>query len=372
MSRPCVLFHAAVGVTLDLFVAPVSAALAEHGVRRIAVAGRGSVPPGLAAHFDDLAEVTPFRRGSPRSLARATGELHRIVTAVRPGLLHLHSPYAIALGRLVARATGTPHLAVVHGTLFGRRGPAGLLFGAIESATAWLTPRYVTVNPDDAASYRRLAPRAEVAVAPCGGAGLDVEKLRRDATGSRRLPGRAPRILALCRLTPDKNLDLTVAAWRLLRAGMPDLELRIVGSAMPGEPAWQPPDEPGVTTAAWTGAPGRELAAADVLLSTSPREGFSLNLAEALVLGTPVVAVANRGSRAVAGQAGAGITLVPGDPVAVAAALATCLRSAARPAVPAAARAWARAGVVDFHVARILDALRPAPAPVAGPVAAAG
>ncbi|MEU4423051.1 glycosyltransferase [Actinoplanes sp. NPDC024001] len=354
---PCVLFHSAIGATLNLFVAPVSAALAEHGVRRIAVVGRDSVPPGMAACFDEIHEVTAFRRGSLRAIARAGAELHRVVRSTRPDLMHLHTPYAVALGRVVARLTGTPHIAVIHGTFFEEPGRAARLFSLVEGATAWLTRTYVTVNGQDRDSYRRLAPRSRVKLAPCGGAGIDIDRLRADAASRAAMPGRPPRVLALGRLTPDKNLDLAVAAWRAARAQVPGLELRIVGSTMPGELPWHPPDEHGITTGSWTDAPGRELAQADVLLSTSRREGFGMTLAEALVLGTRVVAVANRGSRAVAEQAGVGISLTPGQPDEVAAALVERLRAPSTTMLSSISEAWARQTVVDFHTAHILEEL---------------
>lgn len=365
------LFHAAIGATLNVFVAPVSAALAAHGVRRIAVAGRDSVPAGMEAHFDEVYEVPAFRRGSPGAIARAGAALHRVVRSTRPDLMHLHSPYAVALGRVVARLTGTAHLAVIHGTLFGQPSPAGRLFSLAESATAWMTRAYITVNGQDGKSYRRLAPGSRVESAPCGGAGIDIERLRSDAARRTVIPGRPPRVLAMCRLTPDKDLDLTVAAWRVARAVVPGLELRIVGSTMPGEPPWHPPAEPGITTEPWTDVPGRELAEADVFLSTSPREGFPMTLAEALVLGTRVVAVANRGSRAVAELAtGGSITLTPGRPEAVAAAIVEQLRSPSATIPPAVSAGWSRQAVVDFHVARILDTLglqsRPVDDPLSG------
>ncbi|MGB2569148.1 glycosyltransferase [Micromonospora citrea] len=353
----CVLFLAALGTTLESLVAPVSRALAPHGFRRVAVAGRGTVPLSLQKSFDEVYEITPFRREGVRTVARAGRDLTRIVRSERPRLLHLNTPYGIALGRVVARVTRTPHVAVVHGTLFGSADRAGRLFSAVERAMSRLTPTYVAANRGDQQIYQRLAPGAQVHLAPCGGAGIDPLRLRSD--GLPRLPrqGRPPRALVLARLTPDKNIDLAVEAWRLARRSVPDLELRIVGSTAPGEPSWHPPEEPGITRAGWTAEPGAELAAADVVLSTSLREGFGLAVAEALMMGTPVVAVDNRGIRAVADGVLEGMTLVPPRAAAVSSALLTQLRAQTVRLRSETMDAWSQDHVAAYYVELILDLL---------------
>jgi glycosyltransferase involved in cell wall biosynthesis len=321
------------------------------------VTGRGSVSPALTKSFDAVHEVTPFRRGGPRSIARAGKELSRVVREERTSLLHVHSPYGIALGRLTARTTRTPHLAVVHGTLFDYRTRAGRLFSSVEIVSARLTSTYVTENPDDQRIYRRIAPRSEVHLAPCGGAGIDRERLRADAATAPEASNRPPRILIMGRLTPDKNLDVAVSAWRLARQSTPDLELRIVGSTAPGEPAWIPPTDPGISTLPWTARPGAELANADVVLSTSLREGFPMTLAEALVVGTPVVAVDNRGSRAIADQVQQGMILVPERVAAISSAILANLRAPTVRVAPSVLESWGQDFVVAFHIERILEAV---------------
>lgn len=354
--KPTILFLAGIGMTLDNFLTPVAAALGGSGYRRIAVAGRGSIPPRMYAYFDQVYEIAPFRRAGGTGFLRAAVQLRRIVRTERPDLLHLHSPYGVALGRFVARATGTPHVGVVRGTLFDSRTAAGRLFAAVEIATARLTPTYVTLNPDDGAMYRRIAPRSAVYLAPCGGAGVDPSRVR--PRGARPAdPARPRRMLVMGRLTVDKNFDLAVAAWRLARESVPDLELRVVGSTAPGEPAWTPPDEPGISVRSWTSQPSEEFAAADVIVSTSPREGMPMTLVEALTAGVPVVAVDNRGTRALADQVSEGMTLVPDQVSAVASAVLAQLR-AGTVRVPAdVLKSWSQDAVVSFHVDRIRDAV---------------
>jgi glycosyltransferase involved in cell wall biosynthesis len=100
--------------------------------------------------------------------------------------------------------------------------------------------------------------------------------------------------------------------------------------------------------------PGKELAEADVYVSTSLREGFGMTLAESLLVGTPVVAVENRGSRTVASQA-EGIVLAPAEATAVSTAVLTQLRARSVEVSRSVTEAWRQETVVGFHVARLLE-----------------
>lgn len=51
----------------------------------------------------------------------------------------------------------------------------------------------------------------------------------------------APCVVVVGRLTPDKNLDLVVSAFRKFRLLHPRATRAFVGAAMPGEPAWKCP-----------------------------------------------------------------------------------------------------------------------------------
>lgn len=352
-----ILFLAAIGESLQRFAGPLARELSARGFRCVAVAGKSATPPSVYRDFHVVREITPFRRGTVVNLAAAGRDLEQIIRAYRPRLLHLHTPYAVALGRVVGRLTRTRQVAVVRGTLFDCPTAAGRLFSAVEVSLARLTPVYVTLNPDDRATYRRLAPRSAVHLASCGGMGIDTDRFSEARVERAARFVRVPRVLMMGRLTIDKNFDLAVAAWRLAKRSVPDLELRIVGSTFPGEPAWIPPMDPGLTVSPWTGRPDLEYGAADVLLSASGREGFPMTVAEALHVGVPVVAVDNRGTRAICDLVDEGLSLVPARAAAISAALLTQLRAGTVRIPPSVLQSWTVDSVVAYHVNRVLDAI---------------
>jgi glycosyltransferase involved in cell wall biosynthesis len=167
-------------------------------------------------------------------------------------------------------------------------------------------------------------------------------------------PAAGPVVGFVGRLEPRKGpLDL-VAAVPAIRAGAPDARVVIVGD----EPYGVAPD---YTTAVrrstevvhlpWSdNAPGlmRHL---DVLVLPAYREPFGTVLAEAMAVGTPVVATAVDGLPEVVRDGVTGRLVAPGDPQQLAAAVLEVL--ARRGEMGAAARIEARRFATDSHVDQI-------------------
>jgi glycosyltransferase involved in cell wall biosynthesis len=96
------------------------------------------------------------------------------------------------------------------------------------------------------------------------------------------------------------------------------------------------------------------MASAGVVVSASLREGFSMAVAEALVLGCPVVAVANRGTRELRRRAGRRLTLVDNDAVAMADAIVNCLeRHHDRNVQEDLLAQWSTTAAVRFHSEKV-------------------
>lgn len=338
-----IVFFASVGITLRHVVAELAAEMRTLGYETIGVAGSMVDLEG----FDSLYELPSFRRRGPADIGRAYRSLEQIVRELRPTLLHVHTPFALVLGRIAARRIGVPSLAVAHGTLLRPLGIRSLIYATSEAPIAHLAEATICENEEDARFYRKFCRRDSVSVAPVGGLGLDIDRLDlARASAVRMAPW--PSIAVVGRLTPDKNLDRVVEAFRLLRKVEPRASLTFIGSAVAGEVAWEVPKEPGVDHVQWLEDPYPRIAGADLLVSASRREGFSLSVAEALALGVPVVAVANRGTRQVLRAGAVGLTLVPNDGTALAHAMWEVLVQ--NPKVPVeGAKGWSRQSAIDFH-----------------------
>ena len=336
-------FVASIAPTLAHFVTPVARALQAQGWETIAVAqGVGSLDG-----FDRVYDLPPFRRGGLRAHLAAFRVLRRVLLREAPDIAHLHTPAAVALGRLAAVNARVPSIAVVHGTFLEPRSLRGVLFAAAEAPFAWLSSRTVVVNGDDARFYRRVCRRGSVKQAPAGGAGVDVRPAGPSAPCT-------PTALYLGRLAADKNLDFLVEAWKEARHRIPNLRLRIVGGTLDGDPPWQPPDLEGIEHASWSES-SAEIDRAGVLVATSRREGFPMVVAEAICAGIPVVAVENRGTREIARQVDAGLTVAPLETAGFADGLVAAVKLHERhPRLDLLAR-WGTEATVAFHIAVITD-----------------
>jgi glycosyltransferase involved in cell wall biosynthesis len=334
-----IVFIANVPITLSLFAAPIAHVLQEQGWETIAVGEDASVLDGFDRYYD----IPPFRRRGLRASIRAFFAIRRVLLQERPDIAHLHSSVGVAIGRIAAASTRTPSVAVVHGTFLEPRSLMSVLFSLAETPFAWLSGRTVVVNSDDARFYIRICRRGTVRQAPAGGAGVNMSRSRPE----RHL---IPTVLYIGRWTTDKNLDFLVGAWQVARQQEPKLRLRLVGRTVEGEPPWLPPEVTGIDSFGWTDDPTAEIGAATVLATTSRREGFTMVVAEAVCLGTPVVAVANRGTREILLQATIGIELVSLDIKQFSDALISAVRQESLPERFDLLSKWGVESVTAFHV----------------------
>jgi glycosyltransferase involved in cell wall biosynthesis len=348
-----VLFVAAIWASLEAFVAPVAREYSSMGLHTIGASG--SAPESHEA-FDESLTLHEFRRRGPAHLAIAAYELARFVRHNRVGLLHLHTPAAVAMGRMVSRLTGVPAVVVVHGSFLGAGGAAERAFRLVEGATSRLAHSTVVLNDADAAFYRRFLPAESVSVAPAGGCGVDVERLRRAVRDADPTDGVSPIIGYVGRITPDKNLDFIVRALRVVRARGHDVRLRLIGDRVSGERGWQIPHEPWIETTGWLPDPYDAIAACELIASGSQREGFGMGVAEGLVMGKRVVALSNAGAEQQRKLAGERLSLVRADEGAFATAIVAALENRSSHCIQEdLAAAWAREVVVQFYREHLLS-----------------
>ena len=355
-KRPRILFVASIGGTLAGFVAPLSERLRADGFETVAAAGN----LGSLSGFDRAYELPTFRRRGPAEVLDALRTLTRVIRRERPALLHLHTPPALVIGRLAGRRLGVPSVAVVLGTFLEPWGRNAIIYASVEAALARLSARTIALNTEDAAFYRRWARPGTVEIAPVGAAGLDRGRINSGRSHPRRVAD-PPSILVVGRLTTDKNLDVAVEAFRRLQAEHPTATLTFLGSTVQGEPEWKVPPLPGVRHLPYTPDPYPIMAGADLILSSSPREGLPNNVLEGLTLGIPVAAVTNRGVREIQKQCPSLLVVSRNDPADLASAMRRALgRQPSESERERLLSTWSREAALDFNCRLIRQILPPA------------
>ena len=272
----------------------------------------------------------------------------RIARALeRLSIVHTHSAFVTGwMGARAARRAHVPHVFTYHTQLEEYAHYFPLESRLTRNAAASLTRSHcnaaaVVIVPTQAMErhLRDLGVRSRIEVVPSGidvgffAAGRRREDLRRRLG----VPPGGKMIAAVGRLGREKNLELALESFA--RLGLPEARLVLIGDGPHREPlerAAQRLDIAGLTT--FAGEYPRETlpdvyASADALVFTSRSETQGLVLAEALAAGVPVVAVDTPQTRDVLDGAG---TIVPGEPEAVAAALAATLGALRRPPISAA------------------------------------
>jgi glycosyltransferase involved in cell wall biosynthesis len=358
-------------------VRSLAAGLSAHGVD-VTVCGPAETDKlfgfsGAGARFHAV-EITPTP--GPRTDAAAVGELRRAFA--RASLVHAHGLRAALLSDLAlrtARTQDTPLVVTSHSAnlatgverrllrMMERRVARGadLVLGASSDL--------VTRARDLGATDARLGP---VVAPPLPSAVADREETRRQllsekgrrgaAKEAARREGDRPIVLAIGRLTPQKNFQLLLDAasgWRggedhplLVIAGVgaeeAALKARIKAERLPARLLGYREDVPEL------------LAAADVVVISSRWEARPLVAQEALRAGVPVVATAVGGLPELVGDAA--VLVPPGDPTALAAAVSSLLADPARRAElavagPLQAETWPTEADTVAQVLSVYDEL---------------
>ena len=300
--------------------------------------------PGLAVHT--MPNVLRLPGGLPAPAQRlwllpafwsvAATVATRLARRLRPTLVMGFSHYGAWPAYRAARAAGVPSVLKLFGVMHAMRLEWPLpryLYHAAEGVLAFKVPltHFIILNDGtrgDAVARRWGVPPARLTFLPNG---IDTEwgRLDLDRDGVRRAEGVAPDavvVLSLSRLVLSKRVDRLVEAMpEVARRSRAGVRLWIAGDG-PQRGALEARCRALGVQARFLGTLPHArvpyvLAAADVLVSTSTLTNMSIPTCEAMVVGTPVVALDVGGTSEVVRDGETGFLLPENDPAALVAAL---------------------------------------------------
>ena len=254
--------------------------------------------------------------------------LHAFLRREPYHIVHTHTSKAGFVGRLAARLAGVPVIVhTAHGFAFHEASPVSsrLFYSTLERMAARWCDRIVSVSE----FHRRWAielgmcsPRRIVAI-PNGIASVS-RNSEVELGGLRRQLGVQHDdllILSLARLAPDKGLEYLIeAAAILLRMGR-RIQVAIAGEGPTRDRLEQMARNLGVTDRVvflgFREDVGDLLAASDLVVLPSLREGLSMALLEAMAAGKPVIATSIGSQREMASHADIAWLVRPADTLAL-------------------------------------------------------
>jgi glycosyltransferase involved in cell wall biosynthesis len=259
--------------------------------------------------FYDALDLEAVRIPAPRDLDPALAvRLRRELRRLKPEVVHTHLVHADLYGALAAGPAAL--VSTKHNDDPFRTGS----FRHVERALTRRARRVIAISE----SLRRFnvervgLPAAKLDVVHYG---LDAPPAAWGANPPSDVPDSARVLLAICRLVPQKGLDVAVAALGRVRERHPDAVLVVLGEGP------EPIAGDGVHVLGRVGDVGAWLERAELLVHPVRWEGFGIAVLEAMLAGLPVVAsgVSSIPELVVDGETG--YLVPPDDPAALAAAL---------------------------------------------------
>ncbi len=301
----------------------------------------------IAVIYSPLREDDLFRNGRARlkdvrfhsvEMRRAPGpwdlaptlQARRLVAQGGPyDVIHGHSSKGGMIARLAGIGSGsavvyTPHAISTQDPTLG--GAKRLVYGAGERMLAWLTDRIVAVSSAECEHIVTLGiPREKLVVIPNGVAPA-TGPTRQAARAALGLPEDALVIGFVGRLSPQKAIDVLIAAFAPVARANPKARLLVIGEGEEGAAARQQAESLGCAPqVTWLGAVDAlpRYPAFDLFAQPSRYEGFSYAVLEAASHGVAVLTTDVGGSREAIADGVGGLIVPPDAPEAFAKALAS-------------------------------------------------
>lgn len=307
-----VLLVATVQSHICQFHKPLVTMLHEHGCE-VHAAARNNLAEknGLKLDFVDTVFDIPFQR-SPFSRQNWTAykKLKELIDREQYDIVHTNTPVGGIVGRLAARAArknGCQVFYTAHGFHFFQGGPkkSWLIYYPIEKFMCRYTDELITVAEED---FQLAQSKFQVSVSHIHGIGANSGKYsvvsEEDRLALRtKLGFSSDQKLILCtgELNANKNQMTAIGAMEQVVKEIPNAMLLLAGNGPTHDELQAAINAAGLQANAILLGYRTDLetyvAASDLILSCSKREGLPLNIIEGMLCKKPVVASINRGHR---------------------------------------------------------------------------
>ena len=266
---------------------------------------------GLKLDFADKVYDVPFAR-SPKSLdnLRAYRQLKKIIDSGDYDVIHCNTPMGGIVTRLAsigARRKGTKVYYTAHGFHFYKGAPKKnwLFFYPIELLFSWMTDKIITITDED---YKLARKRFFCRAYRIHGVGVDEQRYTSVSDEEKKqlkteMGFKPDQKIILCvgELLPNKNQYMAIHMMKEIVKVYPDAQLLIAGNGSEKENLESEIRRCGLQNNVQMLGYVTNLQdyqhITDVSVSCSKREGLPLNIVEAMLSKTPVVASYNRGHR---------------------------------------------------------------------------
>lgn len=307
-----VLLTATVQSHICQFHKPLVEVLHEHGCE-VHVAAKDNLAEknGLKLDFVDKVYNVPFAR-SPKSKdnLKAYKELKKIIEQEHYDVVHCNTPMGGIVTRLAARKvrkTGTKVYYTAHGFHFYKGAPkkSWIVFYPIEKFFSRITDKLITITQED---YELASRKFYCEVERIHGVGVDEKRYQvvseEERNNLREQFGFSKEqkiILCVGELLPNKNQQMIIYSMEKITKNYPGVQLLLAGNGPEKENLNYLIKSLGMTENVKMLGYVTNLQdyqkITDVAISCSKREGLPLNIVEAMLSGTPIVASMNRGHK---------------------------------------------------------------------------
>lgn len=306
------LFVATIASHIKSFHIPYLKLLHDNGYKVFVAAKWNLNQQDKIEYCDEFIEIPIERSPYKATNIRAVKELRKTINNERFDIVHCHTPMGSVVTRLAARKArndyNTKVIYTCHGYHFYKGAPIynWLFFYPIEKWLSKYTDTIITINKEDYNLTKQKFVKRCSNIAYMPGVGIDnskfdfnmtkneIEKLREDLG----ILKDNFVIIYPARLCADKNQKLLID----LVNKCDDNNIKLL---LPGRDEYNGfyqkyVSDNNIKNVLFLGERQdipRLLRISDLLIATSIREGFGINIVEALASGLPVIAVDNRGHR---------------------------------------------------------------------------